>query len=49
MDGFDFEFDFPIAHAEVVRLDLLTGRATKVIDVDPSIGPIFGAVPVQAR
>ena len=47
MDGFDFGFDFPIAHAEVVTLDLSTGQTTKVINVDPRIGPIFGAAPLR--
>jgi hypothetical protein len=47
IDAFDFTFDFPIGHAEVVRLDLSTGQTTKVSNVDPSIGPIFGAAPVR--
>ena len=47
IDSFDFGIDFPIGHAEVVRLDLATGKTNKVSDVDPSIGPIFGAAPVR--
>jgi hypothetical protein len=47
IDGFDFGFDFPIGHAEVVTLDLKTGKTHKVTDVDPNIGPIFGAAPVR--
>ena len=43
--GFDLTFGFPIAHAEVVKLDLTTGQTTKLADVDPSVGPIFGAAP----
>jgi hypothetical protein len=47
LDGFDTTYDFPIAHAEIVRLDLRTGRTGKPIEVDPSIGPIFGAAPIR--
>jgi hypothetical protein len=47
LDGFDRTYDFPLAHAEIVRLDLRTGRTGKPIEVDPSIGPIFGAVPIR--
>jgi hypothetical protein len=46
-DGFDFTFGFPIAHAELVTLDLKTGKTQKIADLDPSLGPIFGAVPVR--
>lgn len=45
IDGFDSTFGFPIAHAEVVKLNLTTGQTTKLADVDPSAGPIFGAAP----
>jgi hypothetical protein len=45
-DGFDFGIGFPIAHAELVALDLKTGKTHKVADIDPSVGPIFGATPV---
>ncbi len=47
LDGFDTTYDFPVAHAEIVRLDLRTGRTGKPIEVDPSIGPIFGAAPIR--
>jgi hypothetical protein len=46
-DGFDFGIGFPIAHAELVTLDLKTGKTHKVADIDPSVGPIFGAAPVR--
>lgn len=49
MDGFDFSFDFPIAHTEVVTLDLSTGQTSKVTDVDSSIGAIFGAAPAAGN
>lgn len=49
MDAFNFDFDFPIAHAEVVLLNLSNGRTTKLTNVDPSIGPIFGAAPVRSQ
>ena len=47
IDGFDFGFNFPIGHAEVVGLNLSNGKTSKLIDVDPSIGVIFGAAPVR--
>jgi len=47
IDGFDFTFGFPIAHAELVRLDQETGKTQKLADIDPSLGPIFGAAPVR--
>jgi hypothetical protein len=49
IDGFDFNFNFPIGHGEIVRLDLRTGEISKVADVDPNLGlgPIFGATPVH--
>lgn len=46
-DGFDFGFDFPIAHAEVVTLNLSNGKTINVTGVDPSIGIILGAVPIR--
>jgi hypothetical protein len=49
IDGFDFTFDFPVAHAELVTLDLATGKTNKLTDVDHSVGPIFGAAPVRSR
>ena len=49
LDGFDTTYDFPVAHAEIVRLDLRTGRTGKPIEVDPSIGPIFGAAPIRSE
>lgn len=49
IDGFDFDFNFPIVHAEIVVLDLRTGNTSKVAGIDPNLGlgPIFGAVPVR--
>ena len=44
-DGFDFNYNVPIAHAELVTLDLRTGKTKKVADVLPNPGPIFGAAP----
>jgi len=48
LDGFDFSFNVPIGHAELVALDLRTGKTSKIADIDPSLGPIFGAVPVRS-
>jgi hypothetical protein len=45
IDGFDFNFNFPVVHAEVVTLDLKTGKTNKIADIDPNLGPIFGAAP----
>lgn len=49
IDGFDFNFDFPIGHAEVVTLNLKTGQTYRVATIDPNLGlgPIFGAAPVR--
>ena len=47
LDGFDSTFDFPIAHAELVTLNLATGQTRKLTDLDPSLGIILGAVPVR--
>ena len=44
-----FNFDFPVGHAELVTLDLSTGKIHKLTDVDHSVGPIFGAAPVRSR
>jgi len=46
LDGFDRTYSFPIAHSELMRLDLQNGTTVKVTDVDPSTGPIFGAAPI---
>jgi len=46
-DAFDFNYNVPIGHAELVTLDLRTGKTKKVADVLPDPGPIFGAVPVR--
>jgi len=43
-DGFD---NGPIAHNELVSLDLRTGKTRKVADVVPNPGPVFGAAPVR--
>lgn len=48
IDGFDFTLGFPIVHAELVTLDLKTGKTQKLADIDPSLGPIFGAAPVRS-
>ena len=48
IDGFNFTFGFPIAHAELVSLDQKTGKTQKLADIDPSLGPIFGAAPVRS-
>ena len=45
-DGFDHTYNFPVSHAEVVRLDLRTGKTGKPTEVDPSIGLILGAAPI---
>ena len=49
LDGFDRTYDFPIAHSEVMRFDVKSGKLTKLTEVDPSAGPIFGAAPVRGR
>ena len=49
IDGFDFDFNFPIVHAEVVTMNLKTGQTNKVATIDRNLGlgPIFGAAPVR--
>ena len=47
LDGFNFTFDFPVAHVELVTLSLATGKTNKLTDVDHSIGIILGAAPVR--
>ena len=47
VDGFDRTYDFPVSHAEVVRLDLRTGKTGKPTEVDASIGLILGAAPIR--
>lgn len=47
LEGFDFTFDFPIAHSELVSFDLQTGRTGAPTEIDPSIGLILGAVPIR--
>jgi hypothetical protein len=49
IDGFDFTIGFPIGHAEVLRLDLATGKTIKITDVDQGPQGIFGAAPVRRR
>ena len=46
-DGFDFDHGMPIGHAELATLNLRTGKTSKVADIVPNPGPIFGAVPVR--
>jgi len=47
IDGWDSTFDFPIAHAEVVRFNFVTGQTRKLSDLDHSLGIILGAAPVR--
>ena len=47
LDAFDFDHGVPIAHADLVTLDLRTGKTSKVADIVPNPGPIFGAAPVR--
>jgi len=47
LDAFDFNYNVPVAHAELVTLDLKTGKTGKVADIVPNPGPIFGAAPVR--
>jgi hypothetical protein len=47
LDAFDFDHGVPIGHAELVTLDLRTGKTRKVADIVPNPGPIFGAAPVR--
>jgi hypothetical protein len=49
LDGFDQTYNFPVAHSELMRLDLANGKTVKLTDIDPSIGPIFGAAPIRGR
>lgn len=46
-DGFDFTFDFPIVHSELVSFDLKTGKTGAPTEIDPSIGLILGAAPIR--
>jgi streptogramin lyase len=46
-DGFDHTYNFPVLHAEVVRIDLRTGKTGKPTEVDLSVGLIFGAAPIR--
>jgi len=47
INGFDWSIDIPIAHAELVTLDLETGKTRKIANIDPSVGPVFGAAPAR--
>jgi len=47
LDAFDSTHGVPIGHAELVGLDLSTGKTSKLADVVPDPGPIFGAAPVR--
>lgn len=47
LDAFDSDHGVPIGHAELVTLDLRTGKTRKVADIVPNPGPIFGAAPVR--
>ncbi len=44
-----FADGFPLAHSQVVTLDLKTGKTNPVSDVDAGPGPVFGAAPVHGR
>lgn len=46
IDGFDWSVGVPIAHAELDTLNLKTGKTKKIADIDHTLGPVFGAVPV---
>ena len=48
-DGFDFTFDFPIAHSELVGFDLQTGKTGAPTEIDPSVGLILGAAPIRGH
>ena len=48
LDGFDFTFDFPIAHSELVSFDLQTGQTGAPTEIDPTIGLVLGAVPIRS-
>ena len=47
LDGFDSINGIPIAHSELVTVNLATGKTNLLGDVDSSIGVIFGAAPVR--
>ena len=47
LDGFNWTYDVPIGHSELVTVNLATGKTNVLTDVDHSIGVIFGAVPVR--
>jgi len=47
LDAFDSHHGVPIAHAALVTLDIRTGKTSKVADIVPNPGPIFGAAPVR--
>ena len=47
LDGFDWTYDVPIGHSELVTVNLATGKTKVLTDVDHSIGVIFGAAPVR--
>lgn len=49
LDGFDHTFNFPIAHNELVTMDLTTGQTTTLTHVDHTIGIVLGAAPVRSR
>jgi len=46
-DGFDWTYDVPIGHSELVTVNLGTGKTNVLTEVDHSIGVIFGAAPVR--
>jgi hypothetical protein len=47
LDGFDHTYNFPVAHSELVTLNLHTGKTGSPIEVDSSVGLIFGAAPIR--
>jgi hypothetical protein len=44
-----FTNGFPVGRAELDTLNIETGKTKKIADIDPTIGIIFGAVPVHRQ
>lgn len=42
-----FSGGFPQAYSELVTIDLDSGKISYVMPLDPALGPVFGAAPVQ--
>ncbi len=43
----DFANGFPVGYSQLVSVDLETGKARFIRNIDPAAGPIFGAAPVR--